>query len=128
MNFKIDWINHLIGFLTALIGIVIAFQLDDWQERRREEEKLKITLKAIKAEIDSNKEIYKTDALALNDWVEYWIFMQSHDEDNNEEIIATEREMNQMKEQHPARFGNAKFIKKYRDSLNLMGPFLQRWT
>lgn len=118
-NLKIDWVNHLIGFLTALVGIIIAFQLDDWQERNREKEKLRITLQSIKAEIDNNMEIYRSDSLST--WLEHWDFIKSHDEDNNDEIIATEKEMNLMRAKHPTRFDEMKFIKKYRDSLNVYG-------
>lgn len=125
-NLKIDWVNHLIGFLTALVGIVIAFQLDDWQERSREEEKLKVTLQAIKAEIDNNREIYKNDVANLSGWLEYWTFMRSRDEDNNGEMIAAEREIIAMKEKHPTRFEGVKLIKKYSDSLGVYGPLLAR--
>lgn len=34
---KIDWPNHLVGFFSALFGILIAFELDEWKESRKEE-------------------------------------------------------------------------------------------
>lgn len=44
MKSKIDWVNHLIAFLSALLGILIAFQLEDYQEKQQEKEKLQIAL------------------------------------------------------------------------------------
>jgi len=35
---KIDWLNHMIAFLSALLGIVIAFQLEDFQEDQKAQE------------------------------------------------------------------------------------------
>ncbi len=120
-NIRIDWINHLVGFFTALIGIFIAFQLDDWQERNREQEKVKVTLAAIKSEIDDNREIYSRDIEVLTQWREYWDFMRSHDKDNIGQIIATKKEMDLMKRKHADRLGSVEFIKKYNDSLNVYG-------
>lgn len=37
---KIDWRNHFVAFLSALLGIFIAFQLENWREGRIERERV----------------------------------------------------------------------------------------
>jgi len=59
MKNKIDWLNHGIAFLAALLGILIAFQLDDYQEDQQRKKELQITLSSIKKEIESNRRIYR---------------------------------------------------------------------
>lgn len=118
-NIRIDWINHLVGFFTALIGIFIAFQLDDWQEKNQEEEKVKITLAAIKSEIDDNRGIYQRDVTVLSNWLEYWDFVGANRPEFNGQMMATEKKMEIMKKRHPQRLDSARFIKRYNDSINI---------
>ena len=54
---NIDWSNHIVAFFSALLGILIAFQLQDYQDDQKEEEELQITLEAIKKEIENNQNI-----------------------------------------------------------------------
>ena len=51
---KIDWLNHFVAFASSLLGILIAFQLDNWRESRGENEKMQIALQGIKKEIENN--------------------------------------------------------------------------
>lgn len=118
-SIRIDWINQLIGFLGAVVGIFIAFQLSDWQERSREEEKVKIALAAIKSEIDDNMGIYKRDITLLSNWLEYWDFVGGNQPEFNGQLKATEKKMELMRKNHPKRLDSAKFIKKYKDSINI---------
>ena len=72
MKNKIDWINHLIAFLSALLGILIAFQLEDYQDKQREKEELQITLTAVKNEVENNIKIYQTNIEQLSAWLDYY--------------------------------------------------------
>jgi len=54
---KIDWPNHLIGFFSALFGILIAFELDGWRERQNQKELVANALERMKVEIDFNQQI-----------------------------------------------------------------------
>jgi hypothetical protein len=59
-RFKADWNNHLIGFLATILGILIAFQLQDWQDTRKEKERLELGIKSLKLEITGNRELIKS--------------------------------------------------------------------
>jgi hypothetical protein len=59
-NFKADWTNHLIGFIATILGILIAFELQDWQETRKENEKLELGIQSLKLEITANRELIKS--------------------------------------------------------------------
>ena len=67
---KIDWLNHFIAFLSALFGILIAFQLEDYRDDQKEKEELQITLNAIKKEIENNQKIYRTNVKTLSDFLD----------------------------------------------------------
>lgn len=56
-SLKIDWPNHLIGFFSALFGILIAFELDDWRERQNQAELASNAFERMKVEIDFNQNI-----------------------------------------------------------------------
>jgi len=52
---KVDWPNHLIGFFSALFGILIAFELDQWRETKNNHEDARNAFDKIKQEIQINK-------------------------------------------------------------------------
>ena len=52
---KIDWPNHAIGFFSALFGILIAFELDQWRETRNHQEEARNAFDKLKQEIQINK-------------------------------------------------------------------------
>jgi hypothetical protein len=52
---SIDWPNHIIGFFSALFGILIAFELDQWRERKQEEEIAQNAFTKLKQEIQINR-------------------------------------------------------------------------
>lgn len=53
-KFSIDWPNHIIGFFSALFGILIAFELDQWRERQQEQEIAQSAFTKLKQEIQIN--------------------------------------------------------------------------
>jgi hypothetical protein len=54
-SWKVDWPNHLIGFFSALFGILIAFELDQWRESRNQAEEARNAFAKLKEEIIINK-------------------------------------------------------------------------
>jgi len=55
-EWKVDWPNHLIGFFSALFGILIAFELDQWRDAKNNQEDARNAFDKIKVEIQINKE------------------------------------------------------------------------
>ena len=53
-QFPIDWPNHVIGFFSALFGILIAFELDQWRERKQEEQIALNAFNKLKLEVQIN--------------------------------------------------------------------------
>lgn len=60
---KIDWPNHAIGFFSALFGILIAFELDQWRETRNHQEEARNAFDKLKQEIQINKNSLRTSGL-----------------------------------------------------------------
>ena len=56
-KFSVDWPNHVIGFFSALFGILIAFELDQWRERQQEAEVAQNAFSKLKQEIQINKNL-----------------------------------------------------------------------
>lgn len=54
---NIDWTNHFIAFLATVIGIIIAFSLEDWNDSRKEKEAVHQAMNSLKSELKSNFEI-----------------------------------------------------------------------
>lgn len=54
-SWKIDWPNHVIGFFSALFGILIAFELEEWRENRNNQEEARQAFDKLKQEIQTNK-------------------------------------------------------------------------
>lgn len=65
--FNADWKNHLVGFIVTLAGILIALQLQDWQETKKEKERIRIAMEAIKLELQANKETLQVGAEVYNE-------------------------------------------------------------
>lgn len=65
MKKKINWASYALEFLTVLIGILIAFQLNEYATSQRQQDILKEHFRYIKEETDYNRkalETGKTDA------------------------------------------------------------------
>jgi len=61
---KIDWPNHIIGFFSALFGILIAFELDEWKQAQDHQEDAAIAFEKLKQEIETNQ-------MALHAFIEH---------------------------------------------------------
>lgn len=111
---NIDWLNHSISFFSALMGIFIAFQLQDYQDDVQEQEKLKITLEAIKQEVAKNQLIYKNNAEFLTDFLVYINLMKNAEPGGN--VKVNKAWFEKMNNQAPARFKIWKLIEELNDS------------
>ena len=56
---RIDWPNHLVGFFSALFGILIAFELDEWRENRKDDKIAVNAFARIQQEIDINRNMLR---------------------------------------------------------------------
>lgn len=52
---KIDLANHTVGFISVLMGVVIAFWLNSWSEDRKEQRTIRLALQNMKTEIKKNQ-------------------------------------------------------------------------
>ena len=115
MTTKIDWPNHIIAFFSALLGILIAFQLEDYRENRQDDEKLENTVNAIQNEIDNNLRIYRNNVDKIGNWLEYWELLSSVDGDGMLEVKKYKFE--RLKAKTPHRFEGWILIKQMSDSV-----------
>ena len=54
-QYKIDWPNHIIGFFSALFGILIAFELEEWRDKKNQIEIARIAFENLKKEVQINQ-------------------------------------------------------------------------
>lgn len=59
---KIDWLNHFLEFIVVIIGILIAFQLNNSRERNNEQKLVDQHLTNILAESEFNKKMLSSAA------------------------------------------------------------------
>lgn len=52
---RIDWTNHIVGFVSVVLGVVMAFWLNSWNEQRKETRSVRVALQNIKREILKNQ-------------------------------------------------------------------------
>jgi hypothetical protein len=74
---RIDWPNHLIGFFSALFGILIAFELEEWRDAKNHQEDARNAFEKTKQEILVNKNALHTSVntnLQLLDLLESDLF------------------------------------------------------
>lgn len=54
-RYRIDWPNHIIGFFSALFGILIAFELEEWRDNRNQAEIARIAFENLRKEVQINQ-------------------------------------------------------------------------
>jgi hypothetical protein len=54
-RYRIDWPNHTIGFFSALFGILIAFELEEWRDQRNKAEIARIAFENLRNEVKINQ-------------------------------------------------------------------------
>lgn len=68
---RIEWKNHIVAFLSALFGIIIAFQLEDYRETSEQKDRLDKAYQLVISEIESNISIYQNNVTNINDFLAY---------------------------------------------------------
>ena len=117
-NLKIDWLNHFVGFLSALLGIYIAFRLESYRENEQEVTKTKIIERTIWAEVDNNIKIYEENVEKLSGWLEYYQFNTSRKQESG--LLAVgKNELRYITTKYPNRFKTLKMEKVINDTLAL---------
>lgn len=53
--FKITWGNHFMNFLSVVVGVLLAFGLNDWNENNKLNRKVDRALENLKKEIEANR-------------------------------------------------------------------------
>jgi len=51
---KVEWLNHFVGFVSVVLGVLMAFWLNSWNESRKESGSIETALQNIKNEIEKN--------------------------------------------------------------------------
>ena len=51
---NIDWLNHFVGLISVLLGVLIAFGLNSWNESRKEDRVIQTVLVNIQDEMENN--------------------------------------------------------------------------
>lgn len=110
---KIDWPNHLIAFLSSLLGILIAFQLQNYSDNRGQREQMKNALESIRKEIMSNLAIYQYNADSLSAWVDYATFYYGHIDSSAKGLVATPQEIDSFRIRNPSRVAGIRQIRKF---------------
>ncbi|HEU5289179.1 MAG TPA: hypothetical protein VFU05_00970 [Cyclobacteriaceae bacterium] len=119
-NLKIDWLNHFVGFLSALLGIYIAFRLENYRETEQELAKTKVIERTIWAEINNNIKIYEENVEKLSGWLEYYHFNASRRQESG--LIAIgKNELSYITSKYPNRYKALKMEKEVNDTLALYG-------
>jgi len=117
-NIRVDWPNHVVGFLSALLGIYIGFRLEGVREDHQERKRIEIVKQSIKNEIENNLRIYEQNIEALSDWLDYYAIC-SEKLDGEKHLILGTSEYRKITSKHPTRFTNLKQIRTLDDTLSV---------
>jgi hypothetical protein len=60
-KFTIDWPNHTIAFFSALFGILIAFELDEWREQQSKKEMASKAYERMMEEVQFNHDMLQAN-------------------------------------------------------------------
>lgn len=106
-QYKIDWPNHIIGFFSALFGILIAFELEEWRDQRNQVEIARIAFENLKKEIENNRTTLHENVSAN---IQHLRTLQSllHQLDNQLKFSGTSMEADSINQN----FGHVVFIEK----------------
>ncbi|MCB0629319.1 MAG: hypothetical protein R2824_04085 [Saprospiraceae bacterium] len=90
---RIDWPNHMMAFISTLLGVWLAIYLGNSNEHHQEVSRMKIALASVKQEIQNNNRKAGNHIAHLDSLLKaVTIFSKMIDEEM--ELVATERQMN----------------------------------
>jgi hypothetical protein len=115
---NIDWTNHTLSFLSALLGIFIAFRLESYRESKSDSDKAEAMQIGIKSEIENNMRVFEGNINLTADWIAYYEFCAANDnKDNN--LVLGDRAMINAKAKYPKRFDNLEIISSLSDTVKI---------
>jgi len=116
---RIDWLNHIVGFLSAIFGIFIAFRLENYRESQKDQEKVEIVKLLLKKEIEDNLKIYEKNAEDLFGWLEYQEFYKQKSSEKSGGLVIGQHELAIWKKKQPGRFSDLTEIQSINDTLKV---------
>lgn len=97
---KIDWINHVVGFVSVVFGVVMAFWLNNWSEGRSENQTIRTALQNVRNEIAKNQK--NLDSTILENRRQYEFLGEYLGMVNdNMSIASTNAEWHELVEKYP---------------------------
>ena len=104
---KVDWLNHLVGLVAVVFGVLIAFWLNSWSEENRMEATLKVALENIKSEVGRNNDNLDT-IIQSNKTLHTFLstFLDSVDE--NMKVTVSDSAWNQLVMRYPQYLSDGK--------------------
>lgn len=133
---RIDWINHTVAFISALLGIFIAFQLDDWKDRINENKEIIKATTSIRDELLENRRMLRNEVEEISKWTSYMEFLIEHSGLNEEyrvkypilragQIIASKKELGKIRANSGDKwFEYTKELTRINDSISLYSASL----
>lgn len=97
---KIDWLNHLIGLVAVLFGVLIAFWLNNWSEENKAEATMKVALENIRSEIDKNSASLDT-IIQSNTRLHTFLSVYLQSVDDGMSVLVNETEWSVLTEKYP---------------------------
>lgn len=113
----VDWQNHIITFISTIVGILIAFQLEDWRENREEQIKINKAEISLINELERNKIGLEGTIKENKDWLSYADFIFSHTHDDY--LACSQQELDSIRKVYPGRFTRNKFVNVLNKTTNL---------
>lgn len=114
---SVDWQNHIITFVSTIVGILIAFQLENWRENREEQNKINKAEVSLINELERNKIGLENIIKENKHWLSYADFIFSHTHDDH--LACSQRELDSVSKIYPSRFTRTTIIKPLNKTTNL---------
>lgn len=112
---RIDWPNHMMAFLSTLLGVWLAFYLGNYNENKIAHARMEVAMASVQEELQNNEENMKSHAAQMDSMLQaVGAFSEMIDE--NMDLIATEKQMDTFLEEF-GWFLSIQSKKPLRDSL-----------
>ncbi len=109
----IDWRTQIVAFIGTILGIIIAFQLEDRQEQNIKEERLRTAIENLNREIAENLKNLESTKESNETWTGYLNFLIGK-RCENQELALMDNELDSLRKIYPI------YFKENRQILNLI--------
>jgi hypothetical protein len=100
---NIDWKGQIVSFVGTVLGIIIAFQLEDRQEQKLKEERVSTAIENLNLEITKNLRTLDSISNNNDNWINYLNFLiGKHCE--NQQITLRDNELDSLRNVYPDYF------------------------